>query len=511
MNNLSKGIKTSAKILVIAMLLIASIFVLSACKDKNKKDDPDTQPPLYEISFTGNYDWETYDLASTEWTESSEQGFDAVFTLTGIVPYDKEFADLRGYTDGRLNFALIRFSSAQLDKVPYNEEDGTGFYAKVTNFFGTDNAQESVFHDIGFSSNEEASDYLLYQGIDNQVRTMTVEISFDGTQENARIFKFIIDPQNYQLESDIYTVDFGGNYEEELNSVQPTSWLASYEAGFDGVYTLMDVVPYDPETATDLGYTDGRVNFALIRFQSNIIKVPYDSNTGTGIYIKVTNYYGTENEQTVVNHDTGFSSGEDDFTYLLYQGIDDTVRTMTVEISFDGTQENARIYKFIIDPANYTLEKDAMIHATEGSVEFNGATFANAEGFSIDRTIDTSYTVSGNAQTMTAEQAQAYWADEANAGDRFIILTLNFEANSTIKYGYVQDSSTELGEINDPYVKSFDAGDKTSEDFVLGIGFSNSQGYTMWRVEVTNSEGETISYFVDLSSLIDDSAEDAVL
>lgn len=41
--------------------------------------------------------------------------------------------------------------------------------------------------------------------------------------------------------------------------------------------------------------------------------------------------------------------------YFLYQGVDNTVRTLTIEISFDGTEKNARLYKFVIDPANYTL------------------------------------------------------------------------------------------------------------------------------------------------------------
>ena len=508
MNNLSKGIKTSVKILVIALLLITTIFLLSACKDKDKNNTTENQPPLYEVSFSGNYDWETYDIASTEWTESREQGFEAVYTLTGTVPYDKEFADLRGYTDGRVNFALIRFSSSKLNKVAYNEEDGTGFYAKITNFYGTDNEQENILNDIGFSSNEESSDYLLYQGVDNQVRTMIVEISFDGTKENARLYKFVIEPENYQLESDIYTLNFNGNIEGESYSVGSTAWNVSYEAGFDGVYTLVDLVPYDIENSTELGYNDGRVNLALIRFEGSIQKVPYDSDTNTGFYAEVTNYYGTDHAETSIRHDTTFSSGEDEYTFLFYQGIDNTVRTKTIKVSFDGTEENARIYKFIIDPANYTLEGEPMINKTEGNVEFNGATFANPDSFKVDRMLGTSYTVSGEVATMTTEQATAYWEGEADAGDKYIIITLNFEANSTIKYGYVQDASYSLGEVNDPYVKSFNSADNTSEDFIIGIGFPNARGYSMWKVEVTNVSGETISYTVDLSPLLSDGTND---
>lgn len=43
-------------------------------------------------------------------------------------------------------------------------------------------------------------------------------------------------------------------------------------------------------------------------------------------------------------------------TYFLYQGVDNTVKTMTLEINFDGKEGNARLYKFVIDPANYTLQ-----------------------------------------------------------------------------------------------------------------------------------------------------------
>lgn len=174
----------------LVMVLVGGV-ALAACGAK----------PLYNISFGGNIEGEKYSVAATTWEKSEEKGFEAVYTLKGNVAYDKATADALGYSDGRCHFALIRFTSNELDRVAYNEADGTGFYAKITNFYGTENATETIKHG-GFSSgNEETkkTTYFLYQGVDNTVRTLTIEISFDGTEKNARLYKFVIDPVNYTL------------------------------------------------------------------------------------------------------------------------------------------------------------------------------------------------------------------------------------------------------------------------------------------------------------------------
>lgn len=42
-------------------------------------------------------------------------------------------------------------------------------------------------------------------------------------------------------------------------------------------------------------------------------------------------------------------------TYYFYKGVDNTVKTFTMHISFNGTAEHEAVYKFVLDPATYTL------------------------------------------------------------------------------------------------------------------------------------------------------------
>lgn len=42
-------------------------------------------------------------------------------------------------------------------------------------------------------------------------------------------------------------------------------------------------------------------------------------------------------------------------TYCLYKGVDNTVKTFTMHISFNGIAEHEAVYKFVLDSANYTL------------------------------------------------------------------------------------------------------------------------------------------------------------
>lgn len=173
------------------VMVVVSGVAFAACGAK----------PLYNINFGGNVEGEKYQVAATTWEKSTEKGFEAVYTLKGKIAYDKTTADALGYTDGRCHFALIRFTSDKLERVEWNEENQTGFYVKIKNFYGTENETEVVKHG-GFSSGNETTKnttYFLYQGVDATVRTLTLEISFDGTEKNARLYKFVIDPKNYTL------------------------------------------------------------------------------------------------------------------------------------------------------------------------------------------------------------------------------------------------------------------------------------------------------------------------
>ncbi len=179
-------------IMAALVMVVVSGAAFAACGTK----------ALYNINFGGNVEGEKYNVAATTWEKSKEKGFEAVYTLKGEIAYDKATADALGYTDGRCHFALIRFTSDKLKRVEWNEEKQTGFYVKIKNFYGTEQEEEKIKHG-GFSSGNETTKnttYFLYQGVDKTVRTLTLEISFDGTKENARLYKFVIDPKNYTLQ-----------------------------------------------------------------------------------------------------------------------------------------------------------------------------------------------------------------------------------------------------------------------------------------------------------------------
>ena len=197
----SSKIKTIAFSALAVLFVVVCAFSFAACGDNS----------LYKVDFNGtmgdNFKSE-YQLEGTTWKESDEEGFEKVYTLTGTVPYNLEFATLpnMGYADadgnGITNFAVIHITS-DMAKVEYDEETGEGFYAKITNNYGTDNAEVKIKHgSFGAKKDgvDSSKDYYLFQGIDNTVKTMTIEISFDGTEKNARTYKFVIDPKNYKLE-----------------------------------------------------------------------------------------------------------------------------------------------------------------------------------------------------------------------------------------------------------------------------------------------------------------------
>lgn len=220
-----KKFRKWATTLSLALILVLGGIGLAACNDPDKTDNNSTTTQYvykvgdYTIDFGGNKEGEAYALGGAEWVkaETPTEGFDAEFTLKGEVPYYLEYAQDKGYLDeegnGRVNFALIRFTSDSIEKVAHNNgadgivgtEDDTGFYNYITNYYGTDHqAEEALKTQTGGTvGNSETSSitYFLYQGVDNTVRTMAVRLSFDGDPDNEVKILFVIDPANYTLES----------------------------------------------------------------------------------------------------------------------------------------------------------------------------------------------------------------------------------------------------------------------------------------------------------------------
>jgi len=158
--------------------------------------------PLYNIDFTGGniiYNGESATVKGATWEKvADEDGFDAVYKLTGTVPYNQFVAE-KIYGTHDLNVVLIKFTSDRVTKVSYDKTTDTGFY----NILNKDTTNEKVKHASFSSSDGETAKttYFFYQQVTNEVRTLTMNISFDGTKENEAVYKFIIDPANYTLEA----------------------------------------------------------------------------------------------------------------------------------------------------------------------------------------------------------------------------------------------------------------------------------------------------------------------
>ena len=192
-------------IMSLALVLVLGGAVLVGCGEPA----PDTSPNgiyqvgKYTIDFNGNREGEAYDNKATTWTMSSEEGFDAVFTLTGVVPRSQKVGD-EVYGGLNYNIALIRFTSS-VEKVDWDEDTQSGFYLNIyKNFKDFKNPGEAdVRHGSFTTGTGTTSDttFFLYNQIDNTVRTKVVKISFDGKEENSAWFKFVINPANYTLQS----------------------------------------------------------------------------------------------------------------------------------------------------------------------------------------------------------------------------------------------------------------------------------------------------------------------
>lgn len=177
-----------------SLLACFAVIILGAISfvgcGKNEK-------PLYNLNFGGNVAGENYSVAGSTWEKTSEEGYDAVYTLKGTVAYDAVNTTAMGYGEDIKHLVLIRFTSDTVQKVSYNEEDETGFYNILNK--GTEN--EKVKHSSFQTNSPESSKttYYFYKGVDNTVKTFTMHISFDGTAEHEAVYKFVIDPANYTL------------------------------------------------------------------------------------------------------------------------------------------------------------------------------------------------------------------------------------------------------------------------------------------------------------------------
>lgn len=180
-----------ASVVCLALVLVA-VVLFSGCGEK----------PLYNLDFSGGairYNNEDATVKGATWKKcANEEGFEAVYKLTGVVPY-QQFVGDKIYGGLDYNIVLIKFTSDSVTKVAHNDKDNTGFYNILDK--GTENERvKTGAFDSSATEAESKTTYFFYKKIDNTVRTFTMNISFDGKEEHEVAYKFIIDPANYTLE-----------------------------------------------------------------------------------------------------------------------------------------------------------------------------------------------------------------------------------------------------------------------------------------------------------------------
>lgn len=138
--------------------------------------------------------------------------------------------------------------------------------------------------------------------------------------------------------------------------------------------------------------------------------------------------------------------------------------------------------------------RTATIGEGEGAVQFS-----NTSSFGLDYKGDNTYVAKGEANKMTAQQADAFWKGNAQVGDDFVVINIKFNKGAEIVYGFETDDSN----FTDPdgtTVKKFT--NETDEDDVLDLILRVKQdGSKTFKVIDTEKDMDAVTYTVDFSKL----------
>ena len=142
---------------------------------------------------------------------------------------------------------------------------------------------------------------------------------------------------------------------------------------------------------------------------------------------------------------------------------------------------------------------NTFITAKAEKVTLGGQDFQNASGFSVNYKGDNKYEAVGNASTMTAEQAEAYWAGTATEGDKYVVLSVKFDVGSKIVFGYEaegNDFTNPDGTRVKQYTNTTDTDDTL--DIILRLNTENS----IYKVVETKKDaGNSTAYTINMEKI----------
>lgn len=127
-----------------------------------------------------------------------------------------------------------------------------------------------------------------------------------------------------------------------------------------------------------------------------------------------------------------------------------------------------------------------------------GVQFSNTSSFALDYQGDNTYVAKGEANQMTQEQADAFWKGNAQEGDDFVVLSINFNADAEIVYGFESDNA-DFSNPDGTVVKQF-KNDKEDDvlDLILRV---KRDGSKTFKVIDTEKEMDSVTYTVDFTKM----------
>lgn len=136
----------------------------------------------------------------------------------------------------------------------------------------------------------------------------------------------------------------------------------------------------------------------------------------------------------------------------------------------------------------------ATIGEGEGAVQYS-----NTSSFKLNWQGNNSYKATGDANIMTAEQADAFWKGTAQEGDNFVVLSITFNQGANIVYGF----DTEDANFENPdgtAVKTY-TNDTDQNDTLQLILRLKQDGSKTFKVIDTEKDADAVTYTVDFTSI----------
>ena len=136
--------------------------------------------------------------------------------------------------------------------------------------------------------------------------------------------------------------------------------------------------------------------------------------------------------------------------------------------------------------------------ATLGEGE-SAVQYSNTSSFALDYKGDNTYKAKGEANSMTQEQADAFWKGEAKEGDNFVVLSIDFAAGEKIVYGFDREGA-DFENPDGTQVKKVEntSNEADALDLILRI---KQDGPKNFKVISNEKDKDAVTYTVDFSDV----------